>query len=71
VIELDIVYDHQFGKIVKKLRSLVEEGGVVLISLDNEVLRLPQARPLTEVRGNASDKITRLEIGAFENPGQQ
>ena len=36
MVELDRANDEMAGPIVKKLRSTVEEGGVVLVSLDDK-----------------------------------
>ena len=41
VIELDRGQDDGVGKVVQELRPLIEEGGVVLVAFQDEVLPLP------------------------------
>ena len=40
VVELDVVHDHEFGEVVDEFRAFVEEGGVVFVAFDNEILRV-------------------------------
>ena len=61
MVELDVVYDDQFRQVVDEFRALVEEGGVVFVALDDEILRLPQAGSLAEIRWNASNEVAGLE----------
>ena len=37
VIELDVVYNHQFRQVVNELRALVEEGGVVFVAFNHKI----------------------------------
>ena len=41
VIELDVPDDGDIGEILEELGGLVEEGAVVLVTLDHEVAALP------------------------------
>jgi len=38
VIELDVVYDQQFGQVVNEFRALIEECRVVLVPFDDKNL---------------------------------
>ena len=71
MIELDVVHDDEFGKVVDKFRPLVEKGGVVFVTLNNEMFRVSEARALAEVFGDASDQIAGLKPGALKDPGQK
>jgi hypothetical protein len=70
MVELDVVYDDQFGKVMNKFRPLVEERGVVFVPLENEMLGVSKGGPLAEVFRNAPDKITGLEP-ALEDPREE
>src|SRR5436190_17962673 len=37
MIEFDVVYDHQFGQIMHKLRPLIEESGIVFIAFEDDI----------------------------------
>ena len=39
MIELEVVEDDQFGEVVEEFGTLVEEGGVVFIAFEDDVLR--------------------------------
>ena len=71
MVELDVVHHHQFRQVVEELGALVEEGRVVLISLDHEVPRgrgISQAGPLSEIRGEAADQVRGLLPGVLQDP---
>ena len=55
VIEFDIIDDKCIRFIVLKLRSLIEERGVVLIALDDEVRSVSELEVLIEIERNAAD----------------
>ena len=65
VIEFDVGEDQRVGKVVQKLRSLVEEGGVVFVAFDDEGARGPQLKAGAEVFRHAADEERRLERGIF------
>jgi hypothetical protein len=49
VVELDGRDDERARTVVQKLRGLVEEGRVVLVAFDDEVLSLPFAEAAVEI----------------------
>ena len=55
MIELDRGENDGVGKVVEKFRSLVEEGGVVLVAFKDEVLTLAEMKARSEIFGDASD----------------
>ena len=61
VIELDGGEDDGVGKVVQELRSLVEEGGVVLVAFEDEVLALAEVKAGAEIFGDAADEEGGLE----------
>src|SRR6185437_10915817 len=73
VVVLEVVQDERARAVVDELRALVEEGGVVLIRLDDEWRaraqgRGTEARAGLEVRGHAADQEPGLEPRLLENP---
>src|SRR5213592_2706594 len=71
MVELDIVYDHHFRKIMNEFGALIEKRGVVLVTFNNEVLGIVQARALTEIFRQSANEITGLASGFLHNPGKQ
>ena len=71
VVELDTREHDRPGLIVKELRSLVKEGGVILVSLNDEVGPAPQAMTLTKVDHDAADEAARIQPGHGEHPGEK
>ena len=63
VVELDVGEDERVGKVVEELRTLVEEGGVVLVAFDDEGARGAQLEAGAEVFCDAADEERRLERG--------
>ena len=48
------------GKVVQELRALIEEGGVVLVAFEDEMLALPQLKAAAEIFRNAANQERRL-----------
>ena len=71
MVELHVVHDHQLGEVMNELRTFVEEGRVVFIAFDNEMLRVAQAGALAEIRGNAADQVSGGFSSGFKYPSQQ
>ena len=71
MVELDVVHDDQLGHVVDEFAPLVEEGGVVFVAFEHDVLGIAETRPLAQVFGDAADQITRLQPRAFQNPREQ
>src|SRR5260370_29625103 len=55
---------------MKKLRALVEEGGVVLVAFENEVLALPEMKARSKIFCDSADEERRVESGGMEDPGE-
>ena len=71
VVELDR-RDHQRARVVvQELRRLVEEGRVVLVALDDEVLALPFAEAPVEVERVAADQQRRIAPGSVQQRRDQ
>ena len=56
MIELDRGENHGVGKVMQKLWPLVEEGAVILIALDDEMLRLAQREAGAKILRDAPDQ---------------
>ena len=65
MIELHVSEDQRIGKVVQELRTLVEEGRVVLVALDDERARGAQLKAGAEVLRHAADQERRLERRIF------
>ena len=61
VVKLDVGQDQRVGKVMQELGAFVEEGGVVLIALDDEGARGPQLKTRAEVLCHAADEERRLQ----------
>ncbi len=70
VIVFDVVDDQGARPVVHELRPLVEERRVVLVRLDDKVLRRPEPRRDTEVARHTADEKARLESRVLEDPRQ-
>ncbi len=83
VIEFQVVQHGCARAVMHELAALVEKGRVVFIGLDHEQWRCrqgpcarngpggrTQAGRHTKIQRNAADQKTRLQAGAFQNPGQ-
>ena len=70
MVELDVVNNDELRQVVDKFRALVEEGGVVFVAFNDEILRVPQTGSLSKVRWNASNQVSRGETGRFKDPRQ-
>ena len=70
VVVLEVVQDRRARPVVDELRALVEEGGVVLVGLDHEVLALTEPGTRIEVLRHAADQEPRREPGVLEDEGQ-
>ena len=67
VIELDRREDRGVRAVVEELRALVEERGVVLVALDDEVLALAELLALAERDRHAADEQRRIAAGLLED----
>src|SRR6185369_12122581 len=56
MIELHGGKDHRVWEVVQKLRTFIEEGGVVLVAFEDEVFPLTQSEAAAEVFRNATDQ---------------
>jgi len=63
VIKLDVSQDQRIGKVVQELRSLVEEGGVVLVALNNEGTGGPQLKADAKILRHTANQKRRLKAG--------
>ncbi len=70
VIEFDIVDDECPWAVVDEFGALVEEGGVVLVRLDDEERGVTQSCTDAEILRDASDQESRSETGLLQYPGQ-
>ncbi len=75
VIELHVGKDQGIGKVVHELRPFIEEGGIVLIALEDEWLALAHAKAGAKIFRDAADqeRWRDLRLGArsdFIDPGQ-
>ena len=70
MVELDVVYDDEFGEVVNEFGALVEEGGVVFVPFEDEIFRVTEIGALTEVRWNSADEVAGLKACGFEYPGE-
>src|SRR5215469_16898164 len=61
VVELNVSEDQRVREVVQELRTLVEEGGVVLVALDDEGPRGAELKAGSEVLSYAADEEGRLE----------
>ena len=59
------------GLVVQELGRLVEEGRVVLVALDHEVLAVALAEAAVEVEADAADEQRRIASGALQQLGDQ
>ena len=71
VVVLQVVEHGGTRPVVHELGTLVEEGRVVFVSLDDEIGLAPQARRDREVARHATDQEARLAPGSLKDPGQQ
>ena len=56
MIEFDRSENDGVGKVVQEFRTLVEEGGVVLVAFEDEVLALAEMKARSEIFSNAADQ---------------
>ena len=70
MVELDVVHDDEFRQVVDEFRTLVEEGCVVFVAFDDEILRVPQTGSLSEIRRDATNEVAGFESSGFKNPRQ-
>ena len=71
MVILAVVEDDHVGQVVQELGTLVEEGGVVLVSFDHEVLSIGHPEAAVEIAGDASDQKGWPQSGRLQQPGQQ
>ena len=70
VVELDRADEEDVGSVVEKLRSAVEEGGVVLVSFDDKEGTATEAEPSGVPARKSADEIAGVGSRLLENPGQ-
>src|SRR4029077_5742253 len=70
MIEFEVVQYCSAATVMNELRSLVEEGGVVFVRLDNEERRLPEPRGDGKVFGHSADQEARRAARALQDPGE-
>ena len=68
VVELDVVHDDAFREVVEELRTLVEEGGVILVALEDVEFRVGEMRAVTEVFRQPADHVAGIAARVFEDP---
>ena len=56
VIEFDRGQNDGVGKIVQELRALVEEGGVVFVAFEDEMLAVAEMKARAEILRDAADQ---------------
>ena len=71
VIELDVVDDRRVRQVVPHLRTLVEVRGVVLVSLNDEIMRARKSIGRPEVLSDSADQEARIEPRRLEHPRQE
>ena len=71
VVVLQIVEHGGTRPVMHELGTLVEEGRVVFVGLDDEIGLAPQTRRDREVARYATDQEARLAPGGLKDPGQQ
>src|SRR5262249_30984207 len=69
MIELEIIQYRGPGPVMHKFGALVEEGRVVLISLDNEVLTVREPGRDREVDRDAASQDPRVAPSSLQAPG--
>ena len=71
VVELDVADDRHVREVVDELRPLVEEGTVVLVTLDHEVRATAQPVAAPEVHRHPADQEGGVEPGLVEKEGEE
>src|SRR6266516_3834271 len=70
MIELEIVQYGSARPVMHEFGALVEEGGVVLIRLDNEELAAGVARRHRKIHGYPADQEAGRAARALQDPGE-
>src|ERR1044071_3307750 len=70
MIELKIIEDGGTRPVMHEFGALIEESGVVLVCLDNEVLTPGKTRRDREVVGNSANEKARVAPTPLEDPRQ-
>ena len=70
MIELDVVEDDQFGKVVEELAAFVSKGSVVLVSLQHPEIAPAVVTAPGEINRNPADEPAGLEAALFQQEGQ-
>src|SRR5439155_22189841 len=70
MIKLDRSEDDRVREIVQKLRPLVEEGRIIFVAFEDEVLSLPQLKTRSEVLRDAANQKRRLQSCRVKDPRQ-
>src|SRR5207302_4758481 len=62
--------NQRIRKVVQKLRTLIEECGVILVAFQNKVLAIAEPKTAAEIFRDAADQKRRLKTSGFEDPSQ-
>ena len=70
VIKLEVVEYQRPRPVMNELRPLVEECGVVLVRLNNEIPGFPEPGRRSKIGRDTANQEAGLKAGIFQNPGQ-
>src|SRR5206468_674918 len=70
MVKLDIFQKNDPRQVMQKLGSLIEEGGVVFVSFNDEIRPVGHLKATTEVLCDAADKKRRFSARHVQYPGQ-
>ena len=70
MVEFDGGQNYRIWKVVQEFWPLVEERGVVLVALQNEVPALAKSEAAAKVLGDPPDQKRGLPSAGVENPGK-
>src|SRR6202521_2773773 len=68
VIEFNRSKNQRIRKVVQKLRTLIEECGVILVAFQNKMLAFAQPKTAAEILRDATDQERRLKDSGLEDP---
>src|ERR1035438_1086736 len=71
VVELKVVDDCHLRQVMHELAALVEEGGVIFITFDDEPFAVGEARALAEIVWDAADEVARVQAVVLEDPREE
>jgi hypothetical protein len=70
MIEFEIVENRDLRVVMDELRALIEEGGVVLVGLNDKVRARAEPCRHAEVLGHTTDEEAGRAPAGFEDPGE-